>query len=89
MERGTDQLEGKKRKKKKKTETTKYISINMYCISHDVAENIQRIGYFNIAYAFNASFSVRHSDGIQASFQAGGILFIAVLTAPKGLISAT
>lgn len=42
-----------------------------------------------MAYAFNASVNVTHSDGIQASSQPGGILNIAVLIALKGLMSAT
>lgn len=38
----------------------------------------------SVAYAINASFSERRSDGIQAVSQPGGILFIAVPIARKG-----
>jgi hypothetical protein len=75
----------RERERERERERAEQISI----LCQEEAGNIGRIKFFNISYAFNASFSVRHSDGIQAVCQAGGILFIAVWTPPKGLISTT
>ena len=53
------------------------------------SHNMKKMNKFRVSYAFRASCSVRHSDEIQALSQPGGILFIAALMLPKGLISAT
>lgn len=65
----------------------KYVKLKY---KHEANEEVTSQYYvFQNSYAIKASVNEILSDGIQALSQPGGILFIAVLIAHKGLISAT